>query len=52
MKLLFLFTLVFSNAEKYPMGNYIKNSSEIDIDNNKLCAFATYKGIFESSNKH
>lgn len=46
MKLLFLFTLiVFSNAEKYPMGNYIKTCSEIKIYENKLTAYAEFEAI-------
>jgi hypothetical protein len=56
MKLLFLVTLiVFSSAEfikKYPSGTYIKSCSEIDVDANKLCAYATYFGDFQKQYKN
>jgi hypothetical protein len=48
MKLLLLITLlVCSNAQinyKYPKGTYISSCSNIEIDGNKMCAFANYIG--------
>ena len=54
MKLLLFITflislLVCSNSlfnKKYPLGTYFSSRSEVEIDGNKLCAYASYIGAF------